>query len=129
MIIPDLLAAKPTPEDHLGSTIIVDGCPVVGPAKFELLKKFLLDKFAKVGPISDHYFPVDNEKQTKGYMFITYENGKAASQAVRTLNNTPLDKSHTLQVNLLGDYERLTCVPTEWKPPPKQEYKDFVSFS
>ncbi|THD25765.1 Eukaryotic translation initiation factor 3 subunit B [Fasciola hepatica] len=124
-IIPDLLAAKPTPEDHLGSTIIVDGCPVVGPAKFDLLKKFLLDKFAKVGPISDHHFPVDDEKQTKGYMFITYENGKAASQAVRTLNSTPLDKSHTLQVNLLGDYERLTSVPTEWKPPPKQEYKDY----
>ncbi|CAH8648130.1 unnamed protein product [Heterobilharzia americana] len=50
-IIPDILDLKPEPDDHLGSTIIVDGCPVVGPAKFELLKKFLLDKFSKVGTI------------------------------------------------------------------------------
>ncbi|VDP55182.1 unnamed protein product [Schistosoma margrebowiei] len=108
----------------MGSTIIVDGCPVVGPAKFELLKKFLLDKFSKIGPIVDHEFPLDNEKQTKGYIFITYENGKAASQAVRTMNNVPLDKNHTFQVTLLSDFERVTNVPTEWVPPPKQEYKD-----
>nr|CAX74769.1 putative Eukaryotic translation initiation factor 3 subunit 9 [Schistosoma japonicum]CAX74770.1 putative Eukaryotic translation initiation factor 3 subunit 9 [Schistosoma japonicum] len=123
-IIPDILAQKPKIEDHLGSTVIVDGCPVVGPAKFELLRKFLLDKFSKIGPIVDHEFPLDNEKQTKGYIFITYENGKAASQAVRTMNNTPLDKNHTFQVTLLSDFERATDVPTEWIPPPKQEYKD-----
>uniref|UniRef100_A0A3Q0KGE3 Eukaryotic translation initiation factor 3 subunit B n=1 Tax=Schistosoma mansoni TaxID=6183 RepID=A0A3Q0KGE3_SCHMA len=123
-IIPDILEQKPKVEDHLGSTVIVDGCPVVGPAKFELLKKFLLDKFSKIGPIVDHEFPLDNEKQTKGYIFITYENGKAASQAVRTMNNVPLDKNHTFQVTLLSDFERVTNVPTEWVPPPKQEYKD-----
>lgn len=126
-IIPDILDQKPKVEDHLGSTIIVDGCPVVGPAKFELLKKFLLDKFSKIGPIVDHEFPLDNEKQTRGYIFITYENGKAASQAVRTMNNVPLDKNHTFQVTLLSDFERVTNVPTEWVPPPKQEYKDLVS--
>ncbi|CAL8073302.1 unnamed protein product [Calicophoron daubneyi] len=123
-IIADILAQKPEPEDHLGSTIIVDGCPIVGPAKFNLLKKLLLERFSKAGPISDHYFPLDDEKQTKGFMFITYENGKAASQAVRAFHNFALDKNHTFQVILLSDYERLINVPTEWKPPPKQEYKD-----
>ncbi|KAF7232196.1 hypothetical protein EG68_10574 [Paragonimus skrjabini miyazakii] len=124
-VIADLLAQKPEPDDHLGSTIIVDGCPVVGPAKFELLKKFLLEKFSKIGPITEHYFPQDEDNQTKGYIFITYETGKAASQAVRAMHNTPLDKNHIFQVNLLGDYERLINVSTEWKPPPSQPYVDF----
>ncbi|TGZ71221.1 hypothetical protein CRM22_002762 [Opisthorchis felineus] len=124
-IIADILAQKPEVEDHLGSTIIVDGCPVVGPAKHDLLKKFLLEKFSKFGTITEHDFPQDEERQTKGYLFITYDNGKSASQAVRAMNNTPLDKSHTFHVNLLAEYERLTNVATEWKPPVKQPYKDF----
>ncbi|CAH8460634.1 unnamed protein product [Dicrocoelium dendriticum] len=124
-LISDILAQKPEPEDHLGSTVIVDGCPVVGPAKYDLLKKFILDKFSKIGPITDSYFPQDDDQQTKGYMFITYDNAKSASQAVRTMNNTPLDKNHSFLVNLLGDYERLCNVSTEWKPPPRQPYKDF----
>ncbi|CAH8872057.1 unnamed protein product [Trichobilharzia szidati] len=123
-VISDILDLKPEPEDHLGSTIIVDGCPVVGPAKFDLLKKFLLDKFSKIGQIVDHEFPLDDEKQTKGYIFITYENGKAASQAIRLLDNVPLDKNHTFKITLLSDFERAVNVSTEWVPPPKQEYKD-----
>lgn len=126
-LIPDILEKKPDPEDHLGSTIIVDGCPIVGLAKIELLKKFLLDKFSKIGSIVSHNFPVDDEQQTKGYIFITYENSKCAFQAVRLFNNTPLDKSHTFQVTLLSEFERLVNVSPEWKPPTKQEFKDFVS--
>lgn len=105
----------------------MDGCPVVGPEKIELLKKFLLEKFAKIGPIVSHDFPLHEDK-TQGYLFITYEDGKAAGHAVREMNNTALDKKHTLQVTRLSDYERCINVSPEWNPPARQEYKDCVCF-
>ncbi|VDD80514.1 unnamed protein product [Mesocestoides corti] len=110
---------------HLdGNTIIVDGCPVVGKAKADLLKNVLLKKFSAIGEIIYSNLPMNDTEQTSGYMFLTYATPELATKAVKEMNNLALDKAHTLLVTSLSDYSKSINVGKHWNPPEKKPYHD-----
>lgn len=53
---------------------------------------------------------------------MEYKNSANAEEAVKSLNNHRLDKSHTLAVNLFTDFQKYENIPVEWEPPTPQPY-------
>ncbi|VEL23770.1 unnamed protein product [Protopolystoma xenopodis] len=123
-LIPEMLAAEPKLEDNEKCTIIVDGVPNAPPEKFHLLKELFMKKFSVFGNIVESYFPLDTNDYTAGYAFLTFEKPHSAIKALRSMQNFPLDKSHTLQVSLLTELDSILAAKDVFVPPPKQEYRD-----
>lgn len=104
--------------------IIVDNIPVVGEDRLPKLQNVIKRIFEKFGKILTDYYPLGEDKKTKGYMFLEYSSPMHAQQAVKMTNGYKLDKAHTFAVNLFSDYEKYENVPDEWEPPQPKPYKD-----
>ncbi|XKL67161.1 hypothetical protein PGB90_010581 [Kerria lacca] len=121
-LLDDVLANKPKETDGFESVIIVDGVPEVGPDRFEKLKNVISKIFTKFGTVVSSYYPKDENGNTKGYIFIEYNNAVSARDAVTAVNHVKLDKNYTFLVNLFTDYDKYTTIPENWEPPVPQLY-------
>merc|ERR1719369_1457146 len=115
---------KPKESDGVDSVIVVDGIPCVGAERTEKLKNVIRKIYSKFGNLVNEYYPVDEEGNTKGYIFLEFKNHRNAVEAMRATNNYKLDKTHTFAVNLFSDLEKYESIPSEWEVPQEQEYKD-----
>merc|ERR1719369_2779965 len=115
---------KPKESDGVDSVIVVDGIPCVGAERTEKLKNVIRKIYSKFGNLVNEYYPVDEEGNTKGYIFLEFKSHANAVEAVKVTNNYKLDKTHTFVVNLFSDLEKYESIPSEWEVPQEQEYKD-----
>lgn len=122
-LLGDLLKQKPCETDGVESVVVVDNIPKVEPSRQEKLKTVIDKLFSTFGEIVNVFYPLDEEGNTKGYAFLEYKNSANAEEAVKTLNNHRLDKSHTFAVNLFTDFQKYENIPEKWEPPTPQPYK------
>lgn len=123
-LMPDIMAQEPQMQNFVANTVIIDGCPEVPATKAELLKNVLLKKFSAMGDVIYSHMPMDAKNLTAGYMVIAYAEPESAEKAVKEMNNLALDKSHTLLVTSLANYDRSVNVGKEWVPPERKKYND-----
>ncbi|KAL9060312.1 MAG: hypothetical protein Q9162_000716 [Coniocarpon cinnabarinum] len=116
-------------EEGLDTFVVLDGLPVVGEDAKGKLVKFILKKIRAAGDVKEDafYMPFDEEGKSEGYAFVEFATADQANHAVKSLNNTPLDKKHTMFVNKLTDIERYGRegrIADEFQPPHIEPYKD-----
>lgn len=114
---------RPCETDGVESVVIVDNIPKVDPSRQEKLKTVIHKLFSTCGEITNVFYPVDEEGNTKGYCFLEYKNAENAEEAVKTLNNHRLDRKFTFSVNLFTDFQKYEHTPENWTPPTPQPYK------
>lgn len=105
-MLADLIRQKPCETDGVESVVVVDHIPKVGPARQEKLKSVIDKIFSSFGEITNVFYPVDEENNTKGYCFLEYKSPTNAEEAVKATNGHRLDKSHTFAVNLFTDFQK-----------------------
>merc|ERR550519_2126159 len=115
---------KPNESDGVDSVIIVDGIPSVGAERVDKLKNVIRKIYSKFGKLVHEHYPLDEESNTKGYIFLEFNNHQNAVEAVKVTNGYKLDRTHTFQVNLFSDFEKFENIPSDWEPPQPREYKD-----
>lgn len=95
-------------EKGLDAFIVIDGLPVVPEDSKPKLIKFLLKKLNSVGRTSEDavFMPMTDKGMSEGFAFVEYETPEQAIAATKRLNDTPLDRKHTLLVNKLTDIDR-----------------------
>ena len=109
---------------------MVDDLPKVSADKKPQLTKFLLKKLNQFGKTSEDaiYMPINEEtNESDGFAFVEFNSPEQAAAAARHLNNTALDKKHTLKVNKLTDiekYGREGRIDDEYQPPESQPFQD-----
>ena len=109
---------------------VVDDLPKVSAEKKPQLTKFLLKKLNQFGKTSEDaiYMPINEEtNESDGFAFVEFNSPEQAAAAARHLNNTALDKKHTLKVNKLTDiekYGREGRIDDEYQPPESQAFQD-----
>lgn len=119
----DLLRQRPSETDGVENVVIVDNIPKVDPSRQEKLKTVIHKLFSTCGEITNVFYPVDEEGNTKGYCFLEYKNAENAEEAVKSLNNHRLDRKFTFAVNLFTDFQKYDHIPEKWTPPTPQPYK------
>ncbi|XP_037025507.1 eukaryotic translation initiation factor 3 subunit B [Bradysia coprophila] len=122
-LLGDFLLSKPCETDGVENVVVVDNIPKVGQARQEKLRSVIEKLFSTFGQINKEFYPVDEEGNTKGFAFLEYKNSENAEEAVKSLNNHRLDKSHTFAVNLFTDFQKYEHIPEKWEPPTPQPYK------
>jgi len=126
-LLEDIIRKKPKEEFGIDSYIVVDNVPQVGVERLEKLQGVIKKIFSKFGPVQNEHWPMEGEgddRKTKGYIFIEYENEQHAAEAVKQTNGYKLDKNHTFVCNVFSDLEKYEKTPEEWEPPEPQPYKD-----
>lgn len=118
-----ILRQKPKETDGVESVIVVDGVPQVGPDRLDKLKSVINKIFSKFGTIINDYYPMNENGQTKGYIFLEYSVPVNAMEAVKVTNNYKLDKQHTFLVNMFTDFSKYEKIPDKWESPEPQPYK------
>ena len=88
--------------DGVDSVIVVDGIPCVGAERTEKLKNVIRKIYSKFGKLVHEHYPLDEQGNTKGYIFLEFNNHQNAVEAVKVTHNYKLDKTHTFQVNLFS---------------------------
>ncbi|KAK2733726.1 Translation initiation factor 3 subunit b [Myotisia sp. PD_48] len=92
--------------------VLFDGLPVVTEENKPKLIKFLLKKIKKGGDGSKEaqtrqiHMPMNEEGNSEGFAFVEYETPEEAFEAIKKLQDLPLDKNHRLKVNKLTDIDR-----------------------
>lgn len=122
-LLGDLLRQRPSETDGVENVVIVDNIPKVDPSRQEKLKTVIHKLFSTCGDITNVFYPVDDDGNTKGYCFLEYKNAENAEEAVRSLNNHRLDRKFTFAVNLFTDFQKYEHIPEEWTPPVPAPYK------
>ena len=97
---------RPRAYEGLSNIIIVDNIPKVDPTKHEKLKLAVSRVFSGFGECRNQYYPLDEERTTKGYAFFEFDNEQSAQDAVRHGNGHRFDKNHKFAVNLMSDFEK-----------------------
>lgn len=105
-LLGDILKQRPCETDGVESVVIVDNIPKVDATRQEKLKTVIHKLFSTCGEITNVFYPVDEEGNTKGYCFLEYKNAENAEEAVKTLNNHRLDRRYTFAVNLFTDFQK-----------------------
>uniref|UniRef100_A0A6B2E9L5 Eukaryotic translation initiation factor 3 subunit B n=1 Tax=Phlebotomus kandelakii TaxID=1109342 RepID=A0A6B2E9L5_9DIPT len=121
-LLADMLKQKPCATDGVESVIVVDNIPVVGPSRMEKLKSVIDKLFYAFGEVTNVFYPLDENGNTKGYVFLEYKNPENAEEAVKEMNNHRLDKNYTFAVNLFTDFSKYENIPKEWEAPKAQPY-------
>ncbi|KAM9967371.1 hypothetical protein ACTFIW_001455 [Dictyostelium discoideum] len=105
--------------------IVVDNIPVAPEAKHEKLKSILVKIYQNRpgAEVVGIHLALDAQRNTKGFAFIEYSKKESAIDAATSLNNYPLDKSHTLKVNLLDDFSKFANFEETYKPPTREDFK------
>lgn len=119
----DLLKQRPSETDGVENVVIVDNIPKVDPSRQEKLKTVIQKLFSTCGEVTNTFYPLDEEGNTKGYCFLEYKNAENAEEAVKTLHNHRLDRKFTFAVNLFTDFQKYEHIPENWTPPTPQPYK------
>uniref|UniRef100_A0A0K8TT04 Eukaryotic translation initiation factor 3 subunit B n=1 Tax=Tabanus bromius TaxID=304241 RepID=A0A0K8TT04_TABBR len=123
-LLGDLLKQKPCETDGVENVVVVDNIPIVEPSRLEKLKSVIEKLFSNFGgEIVSVFYPLDDDGNTKGYVFIEYKNSAIAEEIVKTLNNYRLDKNHTFAVNLFTDFQKYENIPEKWEVPTPQPYR------
>lgn len=124
----------PVLSEDMSSVIVVDGIPVVEMPRFEKLCAFLRKFFHEFGELVDSgfYVPVESEaegapKKTCGYCFVQFARPEDARVAAARCDNKPLDKSHTIRVNLFTDLAKFAAVSEEFQVKAEEKVQDTVS--
>eukprot|EP00102_Acyrthosiphon_pisum_P023982 XP_016661192.1 PREDICTED: eukaryotic translation initiation factor 3 subunit B-like [Acyrthosiphon pisum] len=92
------------------STVIkVDGIPKVEPKSFDHLQQVITEIFTKFGKILRDYYPKSENDDTKGYLFIEYEEHESALRAVKRANNSQFCEL-TLSVQLVSDCKTIATL-------------------
>lgn len=118
----ELLRQKPKESDGVDNVLIIDGIPVVGTERIEKLKQVIRKIFQKHGKIITEHYPLNENGDTKGYIFLEYAKHSEAVEAIKHLNPHKLDKNHTFQINLFSDFEKFENIPDVWEPPTEEPY-------
>lgn len=105
-LLGDLLKQRPCETDGVESVVIVDNIPKVDPSRVEKLKTVINKLFQACGELTNTYYPVDEEGNTKGYCFLEFKNSENADEAVKTMHNHRLDRKFTFAVNLFTDFQK-----------------------
>ncbi|XP_060871189.1 eukaryotic translation initiation factor 3 subunit B-like [Metopolophium dirhodum] len=106
------------------STVIkVDGIPKVGHKGFVRLQQFITKIFTQFGKILRDYYPKSEKGDTKGYLFIEYEEHESALRAVKRANNFQFCEL-TLLVQLVSECK---TIATLLQPIPGNNEQHFSS--
>ena len=116
------MPSKPILSNSVDSIVVVDGIPKVKPELFKKLHTVLTKLFGKFGTIVSEHYCLDENEHTKGFVFIEYEKAHNATEAIKLLDNHKMDKTHTLRVNSLNDFDKLKDMDDNWVQPEKQAF-------
>lgn len=116
-------------EQGLDAFVVIDGLPEVNDEQKPKLVKFLLKKLNTVGRTREDliFMPMGDNGKSLRFAFVEYSSPAEAAAAVRGLDQTPLDKKHTLRVNKMTDvdrYGREGKVNEEYEEPVIEEFKE-----
>ncbi|KAJ1327445.1 translation initiation factor 3 subunit B [Microdochium nivale] len=116
-------------EQGLDAFVVIDGLPEVNDEQKPKLVKFLLKKLNSVGRTREDliFMPMGDNGKSLRFAFVEYSSPAEAAAAVRGLDQTPLDKKHTLRVNKMTDvdrYGREGKVNEEYEEPVIEEFKE-----
>ncbi|MBW0478474.1 hypothetical protein O181_018189 [Austropuccinia psidii MF-1] len=117
---------RPRFQDTFDNLIVIEGAPIVDESKRGRLLKAIISTFSKKGlKISESKIemPLDENKNSKGYLFIELDTPQDADRAVRNLHDYPFDKKHRFTVIKFTEVERFSHVPESFIPPVLEEYK------
>jgi len=119
---------EPRFDEDYSNIIIVDGIPKIPMKKISKLTSFLKKTFAAYGSIVDIDIPGPDDPskpkaKTPGYCFIEYSTKEMAAAAMKSKNGKPLDAKHTVMINLMSQYDKLSSASQDYMPPPASEYK------
>lgn len=85
--------------------------------------------FREFGTIVNEHYPLNDDGETKGYIFLEFKERAEAEEAVRQKNRYRLDKKHTLLCNLFTDFDIYENIPEEFVAPKPEPYKDTTYLS
>lgn len=105
-LLPELMAQEPRLDEAHDRIICIDNIPKVGTDKKDKLKKILQNLIGTYGKIANEFYPEGDDGVLKGYVFVEYENGAAATEACAQLNGYRLDKAHSFKCNFVADYDK-----------------------
>jgi len=116
-------------EQGYDAFVVIDGLPEVTEDQKPKLVKFLLKKLNSIGRTKEEliFMPMGENGKSLRFAFVEYSSPAEAAAAVRGLDQTPLDKKHTLRVNKMTDvdrYGREGKVNDEYIPPVIEEFKE-----
>lgn len=100
------MAQEPRLDEAHDRIICIDNIPKVGTEKKDKLKKILQNLLTSYGRIVNEHYPESDDGMLKGYMFVEYENGAAATEACAQLNGYRLDKAHSFKCNFVSDFDK-----------------------
>ncbi|CAB4054130.1 EIF3B [Lepeophtheirus salmonis] len=123
-LLEDIWDQKPKESDGFDSVIVVDGIPCIAPDRHDKLKNIIRKLYSKFGNVINEHYPLGSKNETKGYVFLEFDNHESAVEAVQATDGTCLDKSHTFLVNLFSDFVKYETIPEEWEEPKPEPYQD-----
>lgn len=100
------MAQEPRLDEAHDRIICVDNIPKVGTDKKDKLKSILQKLLTSYGRIVNEHYPESDDGVLKGYLFVEYENGAAATEACAQLNGYRLDKAHSFKCNFVSDFDK-----------------------
>lgn len=110
---------------------MLDGAPVVGQDKADRLLKAITKTASKEAGIAiqTHQIemPVDEQGQSKGFMFVSLHNPTEAQVFQRALDGYAFDKRHTLSVVPFTEVESYANLDDTYVEPEQEEWAPRVS--
>lgn len=105
---------------------MLDGAPVVGQDKADRLLKAITKTASKEAGIavqtSQIEMPVDDQGQSKGFMFVSLHNPTEAQVFQRALDGYAFDKRHTLSVVPFAEVESYANLDDNYVEPQQEEW-------
>ncbi|BGO90717.1 hypothetical protein NBRC10512_000656 [Rhodotorula toruloides] len=110
----------------LDSVVILDGAPIVGQDKVDRLLKAVVKAAAKEAGVSvstqQIEMPLDEQGQSKGFMFVSLDNPTEAQAFQRALHGHAFDKRHTFSVVPFTDVDSYANLDEEFHEPSKEDW-------
>jgi len=110
------LAEEDEMDRSFPDTIFVCNVPKVGPekkAKLETVLGKLIDKHGS----NEKHMPLNSEtNMTDGFVIVQFENKEDAHKAAEQMDGMKLDKTHTLKVVKMDDFDAITYRSGDFRP-------------
>lgn len=120
-------------EEGFNNIVIIDNIPVVDESKRSKLLAVIAKLAGKAGKLKGGeqalYMPMGEDGKSKGFLFAEFARADDATNAVKHCDGYKLDKTHTLTVSKLSDYERYMRVQEEYEEPELDEFVEKVHVS
>lgn len=132
--LPPESVKKPFFDTQFDTLIIVCNLPKVQKEKLQVLDKVVVEKLLGAIQLSQHvvnahYSFQDNNTTTSGSAIYEFNSPDNAILAAEKLNGVILDKSHTLRVYTMDEFEKIMSVAENYSPPkvlPKAELQKWL---